>query len=371
MSTIQVKKCPKCGTVYERNSYAHRPSKDNRTKYGSPLKMCRTCKTVFKDDEYRELAIEGARDVDRSVVSPYGILMGVVALAATVSALWIGSLGMAVFFLVLIGFTPFTEAVSYKKRQYELDLETVESKKRLLNPVYAASLQQVGYSVPNMYLSDTDLNTRQEKISKLEEEEKSLRDKIKAVSKKNNIIYLITIAVIAGAAFGYHQMKKSAGEDLAKWQEVMNSEDLFEVSETAGDKYVVYEQERKPITTEYSYQKHYLPKKEVASEPSEAGYICVVEYTFLQVGEYKTTGLGLGTPAYRVYTTVKLYDRHTGSYFDDSEQLEGGEPPSSKSVGGKNYGSISSDSEIRAAIEALISRNIDQGSEKGSEANSK
>ena len=363
MSTVQVKKCPKCGTVYERNTYAHSPSKDNRIKYGSPLKKCRNCNALFKDDEYRELAIEGARDADRSVISPYGILMGVVALVLMASALWVGSVGIAAFILVLFGFTPFSEAVSYKKRQYELDLKTIESKKRLYNPLYAASLQQVGYRVPDMYLSDADLNTRLETISKLEEEEKRLRDKIKAESKMNTIIYLITIAVIAAAVGGTHLMKKSASVDLEKWQEVMNSEDLFEPSETVGDKYVVYERERSPVTTEYSYQKHYLPKKGVASEPSEVGYIFVVEYNYLQVGEYKTSGFDFATPAYRVDTIVKLYDRHIGTYLDDSEVLEGGDPPSRKSMGSDNHGSIASDYNIKGAIEALISRNIDQGSE--------
>ena len=363
MSTVQVKKCPKCGMVYERNTYAHNPSKDNRIKYGSPLKRCRNCNALFKDDEYRELAIEGARDADRSVVSPYGILMGVVALVATVLALCTGSVGIAAFVLVLLGFTPFSEAVSYKKRQYELDLKTIESKKRLYNPLYAVSLQQVGYRVPDMYLSVADLNTRQERISKLEEEEKSLRDKIKAESKKNTIIYLITIAVIVAAVGGTHLAKNAASADLEKWQEVMNSEELFDPSDTVGDKYVVYEQERSPGTTEYSYQKHYLPKKGVASEPSEVGYIFVVEYNYLQVGEYhSSSGVGLATPAYRVYTIVKLYDRHIGAYLDDSEMLEGGDPPSKKSMGSKNHGSIASDYEIKGAIEALISRNIDQGS---------
>lgn len=70
MSTYQIKRCPYCRRVYERNSYAGCPSKDNRTKYGSPLKKCSFCGQYFKDDQYREIALEGIREVDTRHISP-------------------------------------------------------------------------------------------------------------------------------------------------------------------------------------------------------------------------------------------------------------------------------------------------------------
>lgn len=73
MGTTIWKKCPNCGKVYEYDFYNGYPSKDNQTKYGSPVKICKRCSKAFFDDNYREIAIYGVREVDLMKVSPQTI----------------------------------------------------------------------------------------------------------------------------------------------------------------------------------------------------------------------------------------------------------------------------------------------------------
>ena len=152
MATHQTKCCPECGEVYERNSYAGRPSKANRTEYGSPLKKCSKCGTYFKDDEYREIAVDGIRSVDTMLVSPSSIFVGIVGIVLCLGALLSGAYVPAIAFLVLFGISPAMEALSYKKRQAELEQKKAESEARLQDPGYALILKKMGYNVPDKYL---------------------------------------------------------------------------------------------------------------------------------------------------------------------------------------------------------------------------
>ena len=161
MATYQLKKCPKCGTVYERNSYAGNPSKDNRTKYGSPLKMCPSCKVTFVDEEYREIAIEGVRDVDTQYVSPasvvftmFGAMMFFMSFISTGKAFGVLFLIPGVYFLC-------DDLSSYKKRKKAFEILKLESEIRLLRPAYAVLLKQHGYNVPNEYLFPSSVDANQ------------------------------------------------------------------------------------------------------------------------------------------------------------------------------------------------------------------
>ena len=155
MSTIQTKRCPSCGHVYERNTYAGHPSKDNRIKYGSPIRICPKCGKPIIDDEYREIAIDGLRKVDYSKISPatlfYGgftIFIGILFLTVDTNVI-IGILvtGVGIYLIV-------SEYLGYGKRQERFEQLRRESEQRLQNPQYAAALKNLGYHVPSRYLVD-------------------------------------------------------------------------------------------------------------------------------------------------------------------------------------------------------------------------
>ena len=152
MATIQVKKCPKCGCVYERNSYAGRPSKDNRTKYGSPLKQCLKCKNIFIDSEYREIAIDGIREVDTKVISPAGIFYSVMSLFIAICSFAGGYSPIGIFFIIGALYLSLNEILSYKRRQEALKKYAQESEKRMQNLQYAQLLKTCGHYVPDKYL---------------------------------------------------------------------------------------------------------------------------------------------------------------------------------------------------------------------------
>lgn len=202
MSVYVKKKCPACGAVIEVRTYPHYPSEEERIRYGSPIIKCEKCNEEFIDIDYHEIALEGVRDIDRSVVRSHGIIFGLMGVVGIIISLIVNMPSGAVISAGIYGFPLLIEVVSYKKRQYNLDMETIESKKRLCNPLYAVTLKKIGYPVPDMYLPGADLNTMPESISKLEEEEKNIREKIEAESKKNTFIYLTTIALLAVAYAG-------------------------------------------------------------------------------------------------------------------------------------------------------------------------
>jgi len=152
MATYQVKKCPKCGCVYERNSYAGRPSKDNRTKYGSPLKQCLKCKNIFIDNEYREIAIDGIREVDTKVISPAGIFYSAMSAFMAICCFVSEYAPIGIFFLIGALYFSLSEILSYKRRQETLKKYAQESEKRLQNLQYAQLLKASGYYVPDKYL---------------------------------------------------------------------------------------------------------------------------------------------------------------------------------------------------------------------------
>ncbi|MBE6707806.1 MAG: hypothetical protein E7578_01015 [Ruminococcaceae bacterium] len=146
------KKCPQCGKVYERDSYSGHPSKENRTKYGSPIKVCLNCGAVFNDDDYREIEIYGIREVDLMRVSPstyvytaIGLFIGIGCVVNGVLAGWI--------FVVLSAFLFSYEFFSYNKRQKILKAEAEASKRRMQDPEYRKILRSFGYPV-----SGRDLN---------------------------------------------------------------------------------------------------------------------------------------------------------------------------------------------------------------------
>ena len=152
MATIRTKRCPRCGEVYASDYYALNPSKENRTKYGSPLKTCKSCGSSFLDDEYREIAVEGVRDVDTRHISPFGIFAACFGIAIFLFGLYVGAGKTAAMIMALCCLDPLAELLSYKQRTKQLEAERQASEERLKDPAYALALKKAGYPVPNRYL---------------------------------------------------------------------------------------------------------------------------------------------------------------------------------------------------------------------------
>ena len=362
MATFITKRCPSCGAMYEHRLYAHYPSKDNRTKYGSPIRNCIKCGCHFKDDEYREIAISGIRDVDQSVVSPYNLFFGIFGLLFIIFGMNTGvSLGIVAAMFLFFEFPVLSNILSFNKRQRALEAERMASEKRLQDPVYVMALRNVGFFVPAKYLSGSS-NAEVQSGSQSSTRSRYYFDistNNKADKKKTNrkhITYLVVFLGIFAGILGYYAFKEFSQGSIKLWQAEMEEASLFSVSPEAGQKMVVYEQKREPDSLEFSYEKHYLPSEKVAGNPSDVGYIVVVNYEYNVVGTYANS---LTTtryePAYRVDTVIQVYDRHSGRYLDTTEVLEGGNPPSSIKMS-KSYGTgtIANESQIRNAVSIII-----------------
>ncbi len=154
--TYQTKKCPHCGKVYEKNSYAGNPSKYNRLQYGSPLKICSECKKPFIDDEYREIAIQGVRFPDKMLISPAGIVFSLITLIISIMGFVNASVWYGIIFLAASLYLSLSEMLTYKSRQRELEKLTRESEERMNNPLYAILLSKAGFDVPDRYMPKTD-----------------------------------------------------------------------------------------------------------------------------------------------------------------------------------------------------------------------
>lgn len=151
------KECPQCGYVYEKNTYGGYPSKENRIRYGSPLRKCINCGNMFLDDEYREIAIDGIRGVDTMRISPATILLSCFAVIMGISTIWswneligIVILGTGIFFFV-------DEWTEYENRQKKLEIQIQESEERMKSAAYAFVLKKLGYDVPDRFLDPEKL----------------------------------------------------------------------------------------------------------------------------------------------------------------------------------------------------------------------
>ena len=101
------------------------------------------------------------------------------------------------------------------------------------------------------------------------------------------------------------------------------------------------------------FVKKYLSSDLQAAGPEEVGYIIVIEDSTEVVGTYKLGSARAGS-AYRIHSTLRLFDCHTGSYVGDPITLDGGDPPKSiKSSKGAGYGSRPDPAQ---AVRELVSR---------------
>lgn len=144
---LNAKKCPHCNTAYEQSG----ASRNTRSKYGAPLKRCASCNKYFRDNEYREIAIDGIRPGDRRRITSTGLIVFLFALAVGLVMFLEGVSGWWVAAAIGL-YSPLSELFTYKKRLAELDAEAEASDRRLHDPEYAATLKRLGYAVPEKYL---------------------------------------------------------------------------------------------------------------------------------------------------------------------------------------------------------------------------
>lgn len=152
MSTFITKKCPACRKVYARESYAGRPSKDNRTKYGSPIIQCQKCGNIFVDTDYREPALNGFRDVDKMRVSPGAVVYTLIGIIIAVCTFYGGYKIAGILIAIGSLWLSLDEICGFKKRQKMNEELLAESQKRIENPTYVLLLKKMGYNVPDSAL---------------------------------------------------------------------------------------------------------------------------------------------------------------------------------------------------------------------------
>lgn len=164
----------------------------------------------------------------------------------------------------------------------------------------------------------------------------------------------IAIAVVAALALAGGGLLYSNSVHTKQWQAAMEAADLFTVAPEAGDKIVVL-QDRLGKKT---YLKKHADSSRFARTPEEAGYIVCITDRDVEVGAYGSNMIyGASKKAYKVFTDVRLYDRHTGRYIGDTLTLEGGAPPSSiKSTQAVGRGSRPSNLEINRAVSKLLAQ---------------
>lgn len=160
MTTI-TKKCPHCNTQYSHKAYSGRPSKDNQTCYGSPLRRCQKCGNFFIDKDYREIAISGIREVDTQRVSTGTMVESAIPIIGSCIYFCIAQDGTRwaalIVFLICVG-SVVSEYRGYDKRIAHLEQEKAESYRRMSNPQYAMMLKTLGYDVPDEFLIIDDIS---------------------------------------------------------------------------------------------------------------------------------------------------------------------------------------------------------------------
>lgn len=148
--------CPHCGAKLANN-------RTDLYLYGSPVRTCEKCKGQYWNKCYHEAEIDGYCDADVSVDAGKKNVRNAVILLLAALALnvlfyvlerhsWIYllfvGLGVVYFLIALKDF------IKVKKgtRQQELEKERLASAARLSDPVYAQTLKELGYNVPEKYL---------------------------------------------------------------------------------------------------------------------------------------------------------------------------------------------------------------------------
>lgn len=135
--------------------------------YGSPVRTCKKCDHQYIDKRYHEIAIEGIRGTDRSsvvqlvvtwIVGGFFIyrafhLFGTYHRSGTLPKNDILAVLFFIFGVLFIigGIIELIRTLTGSKQQ-KMDTLRQESEERLQNRIYARTLANAGYNVPEKYL---------------------------------------------------------------------------------------------------------------------------------------------------------------------------------------------------------------------------
>jgi hypothetical protein len=159
MANIQVRVCDNCGAKLD-------PILSDGSRYGSPIRECPSCKRLYIDRSYREIAVDGFKEADLEQKSGLGYIVLSLLLALLSTGMFFlncfGGFGNRVYFAIpvmaVIMWYWFAESlgtlidVRTGKKQKELEKLRQESEERMRNRSYADVLVQHGYNVPQKYL---------------------------------------------------------------------------------------------------------------------------------------------------------------------------------------------------------------------------
>ncbi len=159
MAKIQVRVCEDCGAKLG-------PVLPNGSRYGSLIQQCPSCKSLYFDRSYREIAVDGFKEADLETKSGLGHIVLVLLLALLSTGMFIlnffGGFGNRMYFAIpimaVIMWYWFATSIRNQidtwtgKKQKELEKLKLESEKRMQNRSYADVLVQQGYRVPRKYL---------------------------------------------------------------------------------------------------------------------------------------------------------------------------------------------------------------------------
>jgi hypothetical protein len=129
--------------------------------YGSPFRSCSRCGKIFVDKDYKEIALEGIRKIDKKRVSPGAIFFAIGGCLVIIAGAVIREpymLGGGLIWVAIWGSIIVSEVLGHKKNLEYLEQETKRSNERLSNPTYAQALKNVGYHVPLQYLQGANKN---------------------------------------------------------------------------------------------------------------------------------------------------------------------------------------------------------------------
>lgn len=356
-------RCPKCGTLvfdtYRITATGSHRNKDRAEEVMRSILEANTQKTVL-DVENRRLdrvrfnsKCSKCNDVPswsnlppippkalvvlRNLALAAAVILGVLSISSSTTRQQTGiwSLAAAALFAVLALMCFLSRRRTLEEKSLEMDALPPENRpwiaptgpelkqrlteEHILTAAEMSALESTGSSG-----TDYGRNLSQEYRVKAE----SQKSKDRSRQTRN-----IVITVIALAVFGMIQFSNI---QTAGWEEKMENAGLFTANPQAGDKFVVQEKLR---TGKARFVKKYLTSGQQAAKPEEVGYIIVIEDSTEIVGTYRTGTVTMGN-AYRIHSTLRLFDCHTGSYIGDPISLSGGDPPRSiKSSQGSGYGS--------------------------------
>ena len=155
----KVKKCPKCGAVYERKRIYGVWRDEKMVSFGNVFRRCPRCMAEFRDPYACEPAV---MDPPRGFLQKVHVIsvvmtvlvVGIIALyVATADGFHRHTIGLILFGIMAGILIIRSDYVRYLANKELYDKELIKSKERLKSdPKYALKLKNAGINVPDEYL---------------------------------------------------------------------------------------------------------------------------------------------------------------------------------------------------------------------------